>query len=255
MDTVMSDQYLHRILAREAVSASRLSAVFTVQAALTPVLEEWAGVMFRKVQPCGSFAKGTANRGGADIDLLVSLSSSVTETLQLSYEKLFTHLQAQGYSPLDQNLSMSIMFGGFSVDLFLARHKGGIGEDHGLCGHPACSWIETNVAKHVRIVRNSGRMSEIRIIKLWRDQKRIEFPSFYLELVVLQALAGTCGSLSENVWRVFGYLRDTFINERFVDPANGANAISDDLSVVHRARIKIKAMKALSAASWIQIVA
>jgi hypothetical protein len=104
-------------------------------------------------------------------------------------------------------------------------------------------------------VGGSGRANEIRIAKLWRDQKGLDFPSFYLELTVINALAGQYfGTLSGNVWKVFEYLRNTFPNARVVDPANTNNIISDDLTVAERTRIKAAAEQALRATNWNQIV-
>ena len=59
-------------------------------------------------------------------------------------------------------------------------------------------------------MRAGGRVAETRILKLWRDQQKLDFPSFYLEMVVIAALAGRYGTLSDNVWTVFTYLRDSF---------------------------------------------
>ena len=40
------------------------------------------------ISPSGSFAKGTANRSGTDIDLFISLSESTPETLKEIYDSL-----------------------------------------------------------------------------------------------------------------------------------------------------------------------
>ena len=76
-----ADSYLQTILAREAVDTSPTSPVRSAQATLQPVLNEWAGNQLRNVHPSGSFAKGTANRSGTDIDLFISLKSDTTNTL------------------------------------------------------------------------------------------------------------------------------------------------------------------------------
>ena len=44
------------------------------------------------------------------------------------------------------------------------------------------------------------------------SQKRLDFPFLYLELTVINALAGAYGTLSGNVWTVFQYLADRFPN-------------------------------------------
>ena len=84
--------------------------------------------------------------------------------------------------------------------------------------------------KHINYVRQGGRINESRILKLWRSQRGLDFPSF---------LSGTdgyrCprGAVFRNVvWQRNGRssdpLRDTFPNARVVDPANTNNIISDD---------------------------
>jgi hypothetical protein len=84
---------------------------------------------------------------------------------------------------------------------------------------------------------------------------RLDFPSFYLELTVIDALGGQYGgSVAANVWKVFEYLRDTFTGARVVDPANTNNIISDDLTAAERARIKAAGEQALRPADWNQIV-
>src|SRR5687767_7699166 len=93
----------------------------------------------------------------------------------------------------------------------------------------------------------SGRTQEARIIKLWRNQKGFDFPSFYLELTVINALAGAHDTLSGNVWKVFQYLRDSFVTARVTDPANTNNVISDDLTTADRATVTTKAKQALAA--------
>jgi hypothetical protein len=53
--------------------------------------------------------------------------------------------------------------------------------------------------------------------------------------------------------KIMEYLRDDFPNARFVDPANSANIISDDLTATERKVISAAAERAL-AARWIDLV-
>jgi hypothetical protein len=91
-------------------------------------------------------------------------------------------------------------------------------------------------------------------MKLWRNQHQLDFPSFYLEMVVVAALSGRYGALSDNVWAVFTYLRDSFVGARFVDPANTNNVISDDLTDAEKASVRSAATRTLAAQNWNQIV-
>jgi hypothetical protein len=246
---------LQRILQREAVDTGPFSSVRGVQATIEPVIREWAGAQLSGVTPSGSFAKGTANRSGTDIDLFISLAASTTETLKEIYDKLFARMAERGYSPRRQNVSINIRVNGYSVDLVPGRRQDEWGSDHSLYRRKADTWTKTNVATHINHVRQAGRLAESRILKLWRDQQKLDFPSFYLELTVINALAARlAGTVSNNVWRMFGYLKDSFSTVRVVDPANTNNVISDDLTAAERGRVKAAAERALQAKDWSEIV-
>ena len=250
-----ADQYLSVILTREAVDTGPLSPVLSVQNVIGPVIKRWAGDKFLGLHPSGSFMKGTANKSGTDIDLFISLSEETQETLKEVYQKLFNTLKSNGYAPKEQNVSINIHVIGYSVDLVPGKRQNGWSSDHSLYRRRADTWTKTNVATHISQVRNGLRISESRVLKLWRDQKHLDFPSFYLELTAIDALRqnGT-GTLAGNVWKVFEYLRDKFAIASVVDPANTNNTISDDLSVAAKNKIKTAAAQALNAANWNEIV-
>jgi hypothetical protein len=247
--------YLHRILVREAVDTGLNSPVRSVQATLEPTLREWAGGHLSSISPSGSFAKGTANRSGTDIDLFVSLTHTTNNTLKEIYNSLFSKMEAKGYSPKRQNVSINVRVNGYDVDLVPAKRQDATSQDHSLYRRRADTWTKTNVQKHIQHVIAGGRRPETRIIKLWRNQKGIDFPSFYLELAVIEALSRRQGAINDNVWSVFTYLRDRFSNARVVDPANIGNIISDELTAADKAKVKGAAEKALAATDWNQIVA
>jgi hypothetical protein len=249
-----ADAYLQTILNREAVNTSSTSPVLGVQATLRPILNAWAGSQLRVVHPSGSFAKGTANHSGTDIDLFISLKSDTTNTLKEIYTSLFNTMKGNGYSPKQQNVSINVRVGSYDVDLVPAKHQGGNSQDHSLYRRRADTWTQTNVSRHIAAVQQGGRIDESRILKLWRDQKGLDFPSFYLELSAINALSGARGTLSQNVWKALEYLRDSFSNARVIDPANTNNIISDDLSATGRAAIASEARKALNASNWRQII-
>jgi len=248
------DNYLQGILSREAVDTGPHSPVRAVQTTLLPILREWAGNMLAGVSPSGSFAKGTANKSGTDIDLFISISENTPDTLKEIYSKLFVTMQEKGYRPKAQNISINVRVDGFDVDLVPAKRQDVFSENHSLYRRKADSWTKTNVSTHINHVANSGRTPEARIIKLWRNQKNLDFPSFYIELTVMNALSGSGLSVGSNVWKVFEYLRDSFANARVVDPANTNNVISEDLNAAQKSKVIAAARQALAASDWSQIV-
>lgn len=250
-----ADQYLQTILTREAVDTGPFSPIRGVQNVIYPVIQEWAGNRLLNVHPSGSFMKGTANSSGTDIDLFISVSEQTTETLKEIYDKLFNRMKEKGYAPSQQNVSVNVRVNGYSVDLVPGKRQNSYGDDHSLYRRKAATWTKTNVVTHINHVARAGRLNESRIIKLWRDQKRLDFPSFYLELVVIDALSQQLyGTISGNVWKVCEYLRDRFTIARFVDPANTNNIISDELSVGDKNKIKAAAEQSLRASNWSEIV-
>jgi hypothetical protein len=219
------------------------------------LLLRWAGQHLVSMEPSGSFAKGTAIRGGTDIDIFVSLSSEVTVSLAVIYNTLFNQLRDEGFAPRPQNVSIGIKIGTYSVDVVPARRQGPTSQFHSLYRRKAQSWSQTNVISHINTVRNSGRAEEIMIMKAWREQKRLTFPSFYLELVTIEACRGRkIGDLSENVWATLAYIRGNIKTVAFIDPANTNNRISDELTAAEKQALTDAASIARQATNWKQIV-
>ena len=250
-----ADEYLLGILAREQVDTSLASPVWAARRALTPVLSQWGGRFVLQVDPSGSFAKGTANRSGTDIDLFISLSPGTPETLKQIYESLFAAVSTAGYSARRQDVSIGLRVNGTDVDLVPGKKQNVLTSDHSLYRRKADSWTKTNVQTHIAHVRAHGRQLETRILKLWRTQRGLDFPSFYLELVVIEALKGNLTmSLSGRAMTVFNYLAGSFATARIIDPANTNNVVSDDLTVTEKAAIKYAANRTLQASTWGEII-
>jgi tRNA nucleotidyltransferase (CCA-adding enzyme) len=243
----IDEQYLYSILGREAVEAGIFSPAYRVQGILRPALTEWAHRYLIQIAPSGSFAKGTANRSGTDVDLFISVSEDTPDSLESIYNTLSNQMKQRGYLPRHQNVSIGISVGGLKVDLVPARRQNWLSADHSLYHRKSKSWRKTNIAEHVKLVANSGRQAEIRLLKLWRDQRGIEFPSFYLELAVIEALRTRWEvNIASCMLHTLDYLATNFVNARFVDPANSNNVISDDLSAQEKARIQHHARLSLA---------
>ncbi|HZP22035.1 MAG TPA: hypothetical protein VFB04_01235 [Terriglobales bacterium] len=154
----------------------------------------------------------------------------------------------------------------YSVDLVPGKRQNALSDDHSLYRRKADTWTKTNVFTHARTVVGAGRGDEIRIVKLWRNQIGLDFPSFYLELSVIRALAekplpglvsyNPQPTLAQRVLAVFDYLAESFPGARIADPANTNNIISDDLTAQEKAKVSAAAKAARQAArsSWEDVV-
>ena len=246
-------EYLRNILTRETVLLGLLSPIGRAYEILTPAINRWANGNPIAIIPSGSFAKGTANSSGTDLDLFISIPPDVPNTIEEAYRLLASQLRAHGFAPKLQNVSIGVTVGNLSIDLVPGRLQNPFCSDHTIFHRRTKSWRKTNIAEHVNYVRSSGRQNEIRILKLWRDQKGFDCPSFYLELATIRALSDAGSDLANNVRQSLEYLATKFSSARFVDPANSANIVSDDLTAAEKLRIQTLARRAL-AMPWTSLV-
>jgi hypothetical protein len=246
---VSIDQHLRAVLAAHHVDTGIYSPLRATQATLDPILRQWGQQFLVDVKPSGSFAKGTAVHGGTDIDLFASLTSTLTTSLKDIYDSLFNALSGARYLARRQNVSIGIKVGNWSVDVTPARRQGQSSNYHSLYSNKTGSWLQTNINEHCRLVSQSGRLDEIRLIKIWRNRFGLDWPSFYLELFVLNALSGARqGNLQANLLTALQATADTIATRRFIDPSNTNNVVSDTLNANGKAALVQAALNALNSA-------
>lgn len=243
---ITAEQYLRAVLAGHHIDTGAFSPVRSIQSTIVPVLRQWGGQHVVDIRPSGSFAKGTAVRGGTDIDIFVSLSSNLQATLKSIYDSLFQTLAKAGYHPRRQNVSVGIAVQGFSVDVTPARRQDVIGQYHSLFSNRTGNWLQTNIDKHIQLVTQAGRADEIRLIKIWRNLFGIDWPSFYLELFVIEALSGAHSTnLTANVTTTLTAVQNSITTFRIMDPGNTNNVVSDTLTAGGRTALSLAARAAL----------
>lgn len=248
-------EYVYYVLAKYSVATGPGSAAHTAAQKLYPIISKWASNNLLGLSYSGSYAKGTAIRGRTDVDLFISLSPKTPEDSRDIYMKLARFLAANGLSPRQQNVSIGVISQGAGVDLVPGKKHAGNTTYYSLYRRRVNTWTQTNVDMHTKLVQNCGRRDEIRALKIWRELHGLDFPSFYLELTVIEALSGQPkNQLSANILKVMGYLATAFKTARVVDPANPANIISDDLTALEKQRIAMQASDSLAKPDWNQII-
>jgi len=224
-----ANQYIFSVLRRYAVSYRPPAAALKM---LYPLISTWARPYLLRIIPSGSFAKKTAIAGGSDIDLFISLSPRAPELHEI-YDSLAAYLEARGFPIREENVSIRVAAGGVRVDLVPARKQLGNTSDHSLYLRKRNSWTKTNVFRHVSYIKNSGRIAEIKALKIWRQLIGLDFPSFYLELAVINALRQQHArnfNLENNLIIIYEYLASNFLTALAIDPANTNNVVSNDLT-------------------------
>jgi hypothetical protein len=250
--SLSTDLYLSGILGKYAVGPSHVPLVRQI---LSPHIIKWSAGFLVSMDVSGSLAKGTAVSSGTDTDFFISLSSTTPGSLQNIYDTLFNKLSQVGLSPTKQNVSIGVQLVGHKVDLVPGRRQGHQGNDHSLYVSKRNTWAQTNVVTHINLVAGSGRTDEIKLTKIWRNQRNLEFPSFYLELAVIDALT-SCrrGQISDNFWEVLRFLSLSFAGKVYDDPANSNNRISDDITSRQRQLIAAAATQSRQQGNWENIV-
>ena len=246
------DQYVAATLQKYAVN---VAAAKGAAEAVTPAIRTWAGTQLADLAYSGSFAKGTGNNLSTDVDLFISLKADTRQTLKEIYESLFSQAQQQGWSPVRQNVSIGISRSGMKLDLVPGKIYTGYQNYHSLYRRKTESWTQTNVKLHINTVSKSGRVNEIRAVKIWRNLHNLDFPSFFLELVVLEALKGkSTANLAENVLSALRYIGNSLPTVRILDPANTNNLISDDMTQALKNAVAAQAQASAGKQYWKDII-
>jgi tRNA nucleotidyltransferase (CCA-adding enzyme) len=115
--SMTEDQYIESILNKYSVTYGDYSPASRVLISLTPTLETWAGEYLNKIHFSGSYAKRTAINIGTDVDIFISISSSVPRTLDEIYNSLFKLSSSKGWNPRKRNVSIGITYQATKIDL------------------------------------------------------------------------------------------------------------------------------------------
>lgn len=250
-----ADQYVETILAKYAVPRGPTSPAEQLGATVAGPLRNWAGQQLNALEYSGSYAKETGVRGISDVDVFISLKSDTRQTLKELYEMVMTLAQNNAWSPRRQNVSVGVTVNGARGDLVPGKVQAGYQNYHSLYLRKRDSWTQTNVALHVNSVRNSGRLKEIRALKIWRMLHKLDFPSLYLELFAIDALSGHSRSaLADNVLQVLRTIGSSLASTRTVDPANTNNVLSDDLTLAEKQYVAAQAAQSAREQSWGSII-
>ena len=217
-----------------------------------------------EIQQSGSRAKGTAIKGSSDMDMFLSITDRSNEdTLKNYYDEIYDYLKKQGYTVRKQNVSIGIKFKGYDIDVVPAKktNKSSYRRDdldyydHWLWSNKKQARTLANIQRHIDMVQNSGLKNEIMLTKIWRNNHNLDFPSIYIEVLIIESLKGKLsGSLSNNFLTILKYIRDNILNQKVVDPSNCQNIISESLNNTEKMKIKNAAASSLNKEYWSDIV-
>jgi len=256
------NMYLHQIL--QKYSAHDLTAYSSLLSQLKRTLQTWASSCYVDILNSGSRAKGTAISLASDVDYLVSLTNGCNDNnggLKGCYDSLFTKLNNSYSNVRKQNVSVRINLSGLEIDVTPARKQNGNSNYHNLYVSKSGTWTQTNIQKHIADISQSGRTNEIKIFKIWRELHQIDFPSIYLEYLLVNNIllnkSKDINNLENNIWHILNELSKTQGNPlfaRIIDSANTNNILSDLLTTFEKNKIISQSRIAIRQTNWKQII-
>jgi len=95
----------------------------------------------------------------SDFDLFVSIYKT-SDTLKELYTKLHRKLTRLGHKVKKQNVSLGVVFNGLNVDIIPAKKQKGHTYDHSIYISKFDTWTQTNIHKHIQVIKNSGSMHD-----------------------------------------------------------------------------------------------
>lgn len=248
----MGDKFLLSVISKYVIDIERTKVACQ---SLYPLIKKWGGEYLVKAEYSGSLSKGTAISIGTDADIFISVSSKTPGNLADLYGTLYNAVSNGGYEVRKQNVSIGTTANDCKIDLVPGRRQSQYGNNHSLYKNKTDSWTMTNIHTHIKYVKESKRLDEIKLAKIWRQLHNLEFPSFYLEMVVIDALKySSIGAVADNFHRVLEFFRDNLQTSTYVDPANTNNIISDDLNSGQKMLISNQAKMSCKEKYWRGVV-
>jgi hypothetical protein len=184
----------------------------------------------------GSIVKGTVIKEYYDLDLVFYLphdNTSAGETLKDIYENVRKALEKE-YSVLSKTSALRICSQqkvDFHIDVVPGRFTDDKKSDCFIYQASAeKSRLKTNLDTHIALVKESGVVDAIRLLKLWKARKALRVKQFVFELLIIKLLKGMGNkAFDDQLQFVLTEIRDASEPIPVEDPAN---PLGNDLSCI-----------------------
>jgi hypothetical protein len=246
-----AQQYLSALLAQQELTEAELNALRELRDRIQGQLSVLEGNP--RFYYAGSFGKKTMIRERYDLDIVMYWPSTVNYTIKGIYDAVGKVLRNNWQYVNSKTVSWELPFqGGFHIDIVPGRALDAQFKEANLYRTDTGTTLKTGLKTHIDTVRSSGRRDAIRLMKLWRERRKVPFKkSFLLEKLSIDGCAGArFDDLGAQVQSSLVYIRDNILTCNVLDPANSNNSLSDDLNYAQRLSIRAAASAAAAATNW-----
>ncbi len=242
-DEMTSDEYLGRVLEDQKLTQPEIDELRQHRADVQGILEEHFSESHPTIQYAGSYKKETMIRDSYDLDVACFFArddddagANLHEIYDSAYNALSEHYDVEKKTSAlrVKEKAASVSRTDFRIDIVPGRFTDDSESDVFLHQQGSDKLrLKTNLQTHVDHIRNSGVRDAIKLLKLWKYQRRVCLKTFILELLVVQLLEDRKNeSLSDQLICVLTRFRDSANDLSVTDPANSNNDLTSALDAV-----------------------
>lgn len=250
----MSTEYLRGILSRQNLTPDEQATLQQLRSTIEGQLSVLEGSP--RFYYGGSYGKRTIIRELYDLDIVVYWPYGAPYSIKGIYDAVGDTLRKNWTYVNSKTVAWELPFdGGFHIDVVPGRALDATYYEANLHRTDTGTTLKTSLKKHIDMVRGSGRLDVVRLMKLWRVRNRVPFKkSFALEALTIDGARGTSfDDLPAQMIAALTHVRDSIRTCNVVDPANSNNSLTDDLDTSARADIRLAAQAAIDAKYWSEV--
>ena len=191
-----------------------------------------------RIYYAGSYAKNTGMRNHLDLDLVIRFPTNPNYNTKDCYELVYTVLKRNEWHPRRKNAAIRISQLSLPGKTIL-EHADIVPEQQISNSQYCYLWLNrenkslrTSVNHHIEQIRNLGMYDLIRLLKYWKYQHKLPYPSFIIEQCLIRWANDEPRNASQDIitrlQSHINYIARRIKNLRLVDPANpGGNIITN----------------------------
>jgi len=237
-----NDQYLQEVLHNQELGdkSDELEKLRKIRANVETLLKAEFNNPSPVIRYGGSYAKGTMIRENYDLDIICYFlhdDTNAGENLEDIFSNVKKALESQYYvQPKTSALrlkgkSSDVYQLDFHVDVVPGRFTDDNKSDAYLYqkDNPDKCRLKTNIDKHIKVIKESGYTSAIKLIKLWNTRKQLNVKTFVLELLVIKVLSEARAAnipLDQQLSTFWNTIKDKTCDISIEDPANTGNDLT-----------------------------
>ncbi len=145
-----------------------------------------------RIYYAGSYAKNTGMKNSLDLDLVIRFPSTIRNSIKECYELVYDVLRRNNWNPRRKNAAIRIS--NLSLPGETKLDHADIVPEKQITNTEYCNlWLnrenrvlKTSVQRHMEAIRELGMLDLVRLMKYWKSQHKLQYPSFILEQCLIR---------------------------------------------------------------------